>query len=104
MSKRMSEKVVEEEKKMVGNEEMLRVLEEVGDVSGRGNGVVERIRGWVREIVNIKGDVSVGYVNKVVNKLEGREVEYSVVRYSVMKMEDVEMYKRGRNNWIRKKE
>ena len=91
MSKRMEMKVVKEEREMVGKEEMMRVLEEIGDVGGRGNGVVERIRGWVREIVDIKGEVSMGYVNKVVNKLEGREVDYSVERYSVMKMEDVEM-------------
>lgn len=103
MSKRMEMKVVKEEREMVGKEEMMRVLEEIGDVGGRGNGVVERIRGWVREIVDIKGEVSMGYVNKVVNKLEGREVDYSVVRYSVMKMEDVEMVKKGKVNWIRRK-
>jgi hypothetical protein len=102
MSKRMNIRVEEEEKKMVGKEELMRVLDEVGDVSGRGNGVVERIRGYVRDVLEVKGEVSVGYMNKVVNKLEGRDVEYSVVRYSVMKMEDVEMYKKGRNNWIRK--
>jgi len=102
MSKRMNIRVEEEEKKMVGKEELMRVLDEVGDVSGRGNGVVERIRGYVRDVLEVKGEVSVGYMNKVVNKLEGRDVEYSVVRYSVMKMDDVEMYKKGRNNWIRK--
>lgn len=102
MSKRMNIRVEEEKKKMVGKEELMKVLEEVGDVSGRGNGVVERIRGYVRDVLEVKGEVSVGYMNKVVNKLEGRDVEYSVVRYSVMKMDDVEMYKKGRNNWIRK--
>lgn len=102
MSKRMNIRVEEEKKKMVGKEELMRVLDEVGDVSGRGNGVVERIRGYVRDVLEVKGEVSVGYMNKVVNKLEGRDVEYSVVRYSVMKMDDVEMYKKGRNNWIRK--
>jgi len=100
MSKRM------EKKEVVGTvdkEELMKILEEVGSVDGRGNGVVQRIRELVLQVLDIKNEVSVGYMNRVVSKMEGREVDYSVVRYSVMKMDDVEMFKKGRNNWIRKK-
>lgn len=106
MSKRMVEvkkEVVEEEKKMVGKEDILRVLEEEKG-EGRGNGVVERIRGYVRDVLEVEKKISVGRMRRVVEKLEGRKVEYSVVRYSVEKMEDVVMYKEGRKNWIKKVE
>src|SRR5574343_433658 len=103
MSKRMNMKVVEEESKVVvGREELLRVLEEEKD-EGRGNGVVGRIRGIVRDVLDVEKEISVGRLNRVVNKLEGREVDYSVIRYSVMKMDDVEMMKKGRVNWVRRK-
>ena len=103
MSKRMNMKVVEEESKVVvGREELLRVLEEEKD-EGRGNGVVERIRGIVRDVLEIEKEISVGRLNRVVNKLEGREVDYSVIRYSVLKMDDVEMVKKGKVNWVRKR-
>lgn len=100
MSKRMEMKTEAVE---VSNADLVAVLEELGDVGTRGNGVVERIRKIARDTVEIKGEISLGYLNRVVDKMEKREVDYSVIRYAVLKMDDLEVYKKGRVNWLRKK-
>src|SRR5574343_1064681 len=100
MSKRMA---LKPEAVEVSNADLVAVLEELGDVGTRGNGVVERIRKIARDTVEIKGEISLGYLNRVVDKMEKREVDYSVIRYAVLKMDDLEVYKKGRVNWLRKK-
>lgn len=100
MSKRMNSKVVETEN-TVQKEQIVQWLAEESET--RRNGVVDRIRELTNQILEIEPEISLGKLTKVASKMENREVEYSVVRYAVLKMEGVEVVKKGKINWVRRK-
>lgn len=103
MSKRMNQAVEATEVVEMKNKDLLAILEEVGEPTSRGNGVVARIRELTHQTLEIKGDVPLSYMCKVASKMEERKVEDSVVRYALLHDDQVEVYKKGRNNWVRKK-
>ena len=84
MSKKMKE--------VVGKEEIMRILEQEQET--RANGIVQRIRDWTVQLLEIESEISLGRLNRIISKLEGREVDYSVVRYAILKMDGVEVLKR----------
>jgi len=93
MSKKMKE--------VVGKEEIMRILEQEQET--RANGIVQRIRDWTVQLLEIESEISLGRLNRIISKLEGREVDYSVVRYAILKMDGVEVFKKGKVNYIRRK-
>jgi len=102
MSKRMNQVKEATEAVEMKNTDLARILDEVGEPTSRGNGVVARIRELTIQTLEIKGDVPLSYMCKVASKVEGRKVEDSVVRYALLHDDRVEVYKKGRNNWVKK--